>query len=69
MNRSEIISALLSEIDDNLVVKTIVLQDTIWDKIVECRCFTADGGVYAAMYENDKKITPFKAVPKPNQEK
>lgn len=64
MNRTDLINQLSEDINlGDVLVKTIVIQDTIWPLYNEVRCFTSDGGVYAAMYQNDKKLTAFAAVP------
>lgn len=68
MDRKSILEDLQNDLSlGSIPVKTIVIQETIWSGIVECRCFSADGGVFAAMYQDDKKLTAFAVVP--NQEK
>jgi len=71
MHRKEIINELNLdvELDKDSTVKTIVIQDTIWAGIVECRTFISDGRVYAAMYENDKKLTQYELVPTKQENK
>lgn len=44
-------------------VKTIVFQDTVWDGMVECRCFCDTGATYCALFDCDDKITKFVLAP------
>lgn len=71
MDRKKIVDRLLSDVNlsDDTVVKTVVIQNTIWDNYVECACFTSDAKYSALAYEDDDGMrfeTPFVKVP--NQE-
>lgn len=60
--KSEIISELIHDIPNIESVKTVMIQDTIWDNMVEVRCFCADGKTYAALYAGDDKASSFAVV-------
>lgn len=52
------------ELESGTTIKTIVFQEMLFEGFVECRVFASNGNVYAALYENDDKITKFVFVPK-----
>lgn len=61
--KNELQADLLADQPAAEPVKSIVLQDTIWENMVEVRCYCADGKVYAAFYMGDEKATEFSKVP------
>lgn len=70
MTRDQIISQLSSDVKlgDNEVVKTVVIQSTLWADYLECRCFTSANFLYSALirhYEGscDSFVTRFELVP------
>lgn len=68
MTKKDMQGVLRTQLEDNdIVVKTMAIQDVIWPGYSECRLFTANGDVYSAMINDDIKITDFILCPKENK--
>lgn len=61
--KNEIQAELLSDVPNVEPIKTVIIQDTIWENMREVRCFAQDGKVYAAFYMGEDKVTEFAEVP------
>lgn len=70
MNRDGIIEKLNSEIKEVSDVKTIVIQELLWEGFLEVRCFTKNAG-YTALYQSKDgvclDVSDFKELPKENK--
>lgn len=63
MYKYEIQSAIRKDIEqDDIIIKTVVLQDTIWPDHVEVRAFAENGKVFSTLYDGDNQVTPYVEV-------
>lgn len=65
MTKNSMQGVLRTQLENkDITVKTMVVQDLIWDGYSECRLFTNNGEVYSAVFVEDEKVTDFVIAPK-----
>lgn len=53
--------------DGGYDIKTIIFQVLPWATFQECRVIMADGSIFAALFEDGDKISPFAEMPRENK--
>lgn len=64
MTKKSMEKVLSEQLNQEVTVKTMVIQDLIWPKYAECRLFTHQGDVFSAIFVDDEKTTEFILCPK-----